>query len=27
VEKLTIEGYVGRSKLLYQKKAEGGEAK
>lgn len=27
VEKLTIEGYVGRSKLLYQKKAGGGEAK
>ncbi len=27
VEKLTVEGYIGRSKMLYQRKSEGGEAK
>jgi len=27
VEKLTVEGYVGRSKMIYQRKSEGGEAK
>lgn len=27
VEKLTVEGYVGSSKMIYQRKSEGGEAK
>lgn len=27
VEKLTVEGYIGRSKMIFQRKSEGGEAK